>query len=222
MLTYALAVSIVISALVTIRAAYSPARRRWFYVFKPLTTILILLAAVLTPSFGSSSSAIMIAAGLGFSLAGDIFLMLPDKYFIWGLGSFLVAHLCYIPAFISRSGFRESLWISLPFVVAALAVVSLVTSRAGAMRWPATVYGLVIMVMAWRACAAWAILGSFPALLALAGALLFVASDTLLATNRFIRQFRLSQAAVLGTYYAGQALIAASLWPISVAAFLEP
>jgi len=221
MLTYALAVSIVISALVAIRTAYSPTRRRWFYLFKPLTTTLILLAALLTPTFGSSPCSIFIAAGLGFSLAGDIFLMLSDKYFIWGLASFLVAHLCYIPAFISRSGFRESLWISLPFIVAAFAVVSLVASRARDMRWPATVYGLVIMVMAWRASAAWAVLGSFPALLALAGALLFVASDTLLAINRFIRQFRWSQVAVLGTYYAGQALIAASLWPISAAAFLE-
>ena len=118
MLTYTLAVSIVISALVAIRTAYSPARRRWFYVFKPLTTTLILLAALLTPAFGSSPCAIFIAAGLGFSLAGDIFLMLSDKYFIWGLASFLVAHLCYIPAFISRSGFRESLWISLPFIAA--------------------------------------------------------------------------------------------------------
>lgn len=221
MLTITLAVSIVISALITIRTAYSPARR-WFYLFKPLTTVLILVAALLTPAFRSSPCAPLTAVGLGFSLAGDIFLMLSDKRFIWGLASFLAAHLCYIVAFTSRTGFREPLWISLPFLAATILVVSLVASRAGHMRWPAIVYSVVIMAMAWRACAAWVVLGNSPTLLALMGAALFVVSDTLLGVNRFIRQFRLSQVVVLGTYYAAQALIAASVWPISQLLVLEP
>ena len=214
MLITGLAFGIILSALLAIRAAYSPARH-WFFLFKPLTTILILLAALLTPAFGSSPCAVLIAVGLGFSLAGDIFLMLSDKYFIWGLVSFLAAHLCYIPAFISRAGFREPPWISLPFIAIGLVLTSQIAFRARRLRWPVIVYGLVLVAMAWRACAAWAVLGSLPALLALAGALLFVVSDTLLAINRFIRRFRFAQVGVLGTYYAGQALIAASLWPIS-------
>ncbi len=43
------------------------------------------------------------------------------------------------------------------------------------------------------------------------GALLFMASDAMLAINRFRRPFRLAQAAVLGCYFAGQLLIALSV-----------
>ena len=127
------------------------------------------------------------------------------------------AHITRLRSLLSAAAYRDR-----PHTVLTIDTALLVASRARDMRWPATAYGLVILVMAWRASAAWAVLGSFPALLALAGALLFVVSDTLLAINRFIRQFRWSKVAVLGTYYAGQALIAASLWPISATAFLEP
>ena len=45
----------------------------------------------------------LLVTGLAFSLAGDVFLMLKG-YFIPGLASFLVAHLCYIALF--RQGQR--------------------------------------------------------------------------------------------------------------------
>ena len=45
---------------------------------------------------------------------------------------------------------------------------------------------------------------------ALAGALLFMTSDALLAFDRFIRPFRVADAAVMATYYTAQALIALS------------
>ena len=212
MLMTGLAVSIVVSALLTIRTAYG-ATRRWFYLFKPLTTSLILLAALITPAWLSNRYAPLVAAGLTFSLAGDIFLMLSDKRFIWGLASFLVAHLCTILAFTARAGFRESPWISLPFITAGAVIVAQIASRARGLRWPATLYALVLVAMAWRACATWAVLGSLPALLAMVGAGLFVVSDTLLAINRFVRRFSVAQVLVLGTYYAAQALIAWSTWP---------
>jgi uncharacterized membrane protein YhhN len=43
------------------------------------------------------------------------------------------------------------------------------------------------------------------------GALLFLASDLILAIDRFRRPFHLSHAAVLGSYFAGQWLIALSI-----------
>jgi uncharacterized membrane protein YhhN len=157
--------------------------------------------------------ALLIVAGLSFSLAGDIFLMLSDRRFIWGLASFLVAHVCYILAFTGRAGFRESPWLSLPFIAAGLIIAAQIGSRARRLRWPVTLYTFVLLAMAWRACAAWVILSSLPALLAWSGAVLFVVSDTLLAINHFVRRFRPAQAVVLGTYYAAQTLIAWSIWP---------
>ena len=42
-----------------------------------------------------------VVAGLGFSPIGDAFLMQRLDFFMAGLGSFLVAHLCYVLAFTS-------------------------------------------------------------------------------------------------------------------------
>lgn len=41
----------------------------------------------------------LLIGALLFSLAGDVFLMLPGNYFIPGLASFLVAHVFYIALF---------------------------------------------------------------------------------------------------------------------------
>jgi len=212
MLFTVLAVSIVVSALITIRAAYNP-RRRWFYLFKPLTTILILLTALASPILSGNPYAFWVVVALAFSLGGDIALMLPEEHFIWGLVSFLAAHLCYILAFTLRAGFGESPWLSLPFLIAALVILTRIAPRARRLRWPVTVYGVALLAMAWRAWAAWAILGSRPAFLAALGAIIFVVSDTSLGINRFVRRFRWAQVAVLSTYYAAQALIAWSIWP---------
>lgn len=210
MLAYGLTFAIVLSALLTLRAAYA-APRGWFYFFKPLTTTLILLLALANTPSTSAIYKYAVVAGLGFSLAGDIFLMLSDKRFIWGILSFLLAHLCYMAAFISRSGFREPAWLAVPFLAAALAAAWTIAPRARRLRWPATVYSLALSVMAWRACAVWMVLGGPAALLAGIGACLFMVSDTTLAVNRFVRRFRYAQVLVLSTYYAAQGLIAWSV-----------
>jgi uncharacterized membrane protein YhhN len=214
MLITGLAIGIVVSALLTIRAAYSTPRR-WFYLFKPLTTTLILLAAFTSPLRGWNPYAFWIVVGLAFSLVGDVFLMLSDKRFVWGLASFLAAHVSYILAFTSRAGLSESPWISLPFIAVGLIIAAQIGSRARRLRWPVTLYTFILLAMAWRACAAWAAWGGLSALLAWLGASLFVVSDTALAINHFVRRFRLAQMAVLGTYYAAQGLIAWSTWPAS-------
>src|SRR5690606_6397490 len=72
--------------------------KRGEYVFKPLTTVLILAIALLADNPISSTYRALIVAGLVASLAGDVFLMLPDR-FTPGLLSFLIAHIFYILAF---------------------------------------------------------------------------------------------------------------------------
>jgi uncharacterized membrane protein YhhN len=79
----------------------------------------------------------------------------------------------------------------------------------GRLRAPVAVYVLVIAAMAWRA-AARAAAPVAGGTLALAGAVLFMVSDGLLATDRFARPFAAADGAVMVTYYAAQTLIAAS------------
>jgi len=89
-------------------AAHALGRRSLVYVFKPLSTALLLLLVASGgfasgPSPFSSPYAVAILSGLFFSLLGDIFLMLPSDHFRSGLTSFLLAHACYLFAFVKDS-----------------------------------------------------------------------------------------------------------------------
>jgi alkylglycerol monooxygenase len=71
-------------------------------VAKPLTMLLALAVVFTQPASGERG---LLCGALLASLAGDVFLMLPGaQWFIPGLASFLVAHLCYIALF--RAGTR--------------------------------------------------------------------------------------------------------------------
>ena len=80
----------------------------------------------------------------------------------------------------------------------------------GKLKAPVFVYVAAILVMAWQALNRWLAAGDVGSALALAGALLFVASDSALAWNRFRSEFKSAQGFVLGTYFAAQLLIALS------------
>jgi uncharacterized membrane protein YhhN len=157
-----------------------------------------------------SSYKVAIVAGLLFSLAGDVFLMLPSDRFIAGLVSFLVAHLFYIAAFTSGTGFGLS-WRALPCALYGLLIFSILAPHLGKMKLPVAVYMVVILVMAWQAWERWGQTGQSTALLAFLGAVLFVVSDSALAVNRFRGQYASAQALILSTYFAAQWLIARSV-----------
>lgn len=94
---------ILLSACLTIYGEMA-GRRVLVYVFKPLTTVLILALAVTLPAEPASRYRMGILIGLAFSLAGDVFLMLPSDRFIAGVIAFLAAHLAYLVAFTSFVG----------------------------------------------------------------------------------------------------------------------
>lgn len=198
------------SAALTIWAEHRGTRRA-VYVFKPLTTVLILALAAAATQPVSPGYQALVCAGLLFSLAGDVFLMLPKDRFVAGLASFLVAHLLYVAAFAPRP-----LRLAAPLVLALLIAYGIVLLRAlwprlGSLRAPVAVYAAALLVMGWQATARWTVQETTPALLAAAGAALFVVSDSVLAWQRFRQKHAFGQAVVLGTYFAAQWLIASSV-----------
>lgn len=208
-ITLVLSVGALISAVLAIRAEMAGTETQ-VYIFKPLATILILLIALQAVDAPSTFYKWAIVAGLAFSLAGDILLMLPADLFLFGLISFLVAHILYIIGFSSVAGFYRS-WIALlPFALYGLVMVVILWPGLGAMAVPALIYMVVILVMAWQALGQWQQTGETRALLAFIGALLFVVSDSTLALNRFGYAFDLSPLVVLSTYWSAQWLIALS------------
>ncbi|MDJ0847687.1 MAG: lysoplasmalogenase [Myxococcota bacterium] len=185
-------------------------RRNLVYFFKPATMLLVLALAVQGGDAVQGSYLLLVVAGLLFSLAGDVFLMLPQDRFVPGLVSFLVGHLFYVAAFAGDGGGAGPLLGFLPFVAAGVLVYAWLRPGLGAMGAPVAVYVTAIAAMAGFATARWLGVGGTGALLACAGAILFVVSDSALAANRFRRPFAAAPAVVLGTYFAAQCLIALS------------
>jgi uncharacterized membrane protein YhhN len=180
------------------------------YVTKPLTMVLIIAIARLGAEPPSIRYRRLVVAGLLFSLGGDVLLMLPGDYFLYGLSSFLVAQIFYILAFSSVGGFYRSWWAAALFALFGLGVMWLLWPNLGPMRLPALAYVVAILVMAWQAMGQWRQTGRSRALLAFVGALFFVLSDTALALNRFGFSFEAAPLVVLSTYFSAQWLIALS------------
>jgi uncharacterized membrane protein YhhN len=211
--TLVLSPLILAAAVLAIRADYRGPRWQ-HYLGKPLATVLIFLLALSRAPDAARTYALAILLGLLCSLAGDIFLMLPGDRFIAGLVSFLLAHIAYIVAFATapEANFTVvSALTLLPLLLYSAVIFGRLAPHLGSLRLPVFVYLLAIVAMAWCAVDRCRVAQTAPTGLAALGALLFVLSDSTLAWNRFIGQFKPAQAIVLGTYFAAQWLIALSI-----------
>jgi uncharacterized membrane protein YhhN len=195
-------------------AAYFSGHRAVAGVLKALP-ILFLAGDVLgvPDPVGGRSYAVLIAVGLLFSAVGDVCLVWPER-FVPGLASFLVAHLLYVAAFTVGAGPGGLAWSWIVgLALFTMGFLRFLWPHLGRMRGPVAGYVAVIATMAWAAARRAGAPGvTEPSgTLALAGALLFLGSDGILATNRFVVRFASAHAWVMLTYYAAQTLIALSV-----------
>jgi uncharacterized membrane protein YhhN len=186
------------------------------YVAKPLTTLLMLGLAA-TAADADRRYRRWILLGLAFSLIGDVWLMLPGDYFVAGLIAFLLAHLAYISAFFPGLRWRAALPAGLCLTAyAAVNVLLLWPYLPAALQVPVLVYVVVLAVMAIVALGQRLQLsapgaGQRSAGWAAIGGLLFIASDSLLAWDRFTTGVPLAPLLILSTYYLAQWSIARSV-----------
>jgi uncharacterized membrane protein YhhN len=182
--------------------------RRLEYLCKPAATAsLIGVAATLDPSSGARRTAVVVA--LVFSLAGDVFLMLPRDLFVAGLGSFLLAHVAYVVGFRLDAGPASELVLPAVAVLVVIAAIGRPVLRGvrqtdPAMAAPVAAYISVIAAMVTTALASGDALAGV-------GAVVFMASDSLIAWNRFVRPLSWAPVAIMVTYHLGQAGIVLSL-----------
>jgi uncharacterized membrane protein YhhN len=212
---------IVASAMLAIAAgSWALNERTLLFVFKPLTTALILWRAWLR-GHDTPPARTAVRVGLVLSLLGDIALLWPQSGFLPGLIAFLLAHVAYIVAFT-----REQRFLAQP---AALASYALVAGAVLAFLWsyipeglrvPVAGYVLAITAMsAQTAVVGLSVQGDARGrarLLMLGGALL-MASDVLLATNKFAQPLPAAGLWILATYWAAQWCIASWLKPPTAA-----
>ncbi len=182
------------------------------WIGKPLATFtLVVLVARHAPT-AAPRLRNAVLAGLVFSLAGDVLLMLSPNLFVAGLVAFLVAHLCYLRAFtLHARWFDDRLALAVLAAAAAAMLAALWNSLPAALKAPVLAYVVVIVAMAAQA---WAIRRNRPSRAtksAAIGATLFVASDALLAIDRFRAPIPLASLWVLATYWLAQWGIAQSV-----------
>ncbi|MCD6674585.1 MAG: lysoplasmalogenase [Burkholderiaceae bacterium] len=182
------------------------------WIGKPLATFtLVVLVARCSPQ-APRSLRNAVVAGMACSLAGDVLLMLSPRLFVAGLVAFLVAHLCYLRAFrLDARWFGDRLALAVLAAIGASMLAVLWTSLPAALKAPVLTYVVVIVAMAAQA---WARRRDHPSRAtnaAAIGATLFVASDALLAIDRFRAPIPLASVWVLGTYWLAQWGIAQSV-----------
>ena len=179
------------------------------HLFKPLTMVIALALVARAPALPGRA---WLLAALAGSLVGDVFLML-EGFFIPGLVAFLLAHLAYIgrlrldaPWFASR---RTLLGVA---AIAGLVYGLLWTGGLPAdLRFPVAVYVCAIGGMAAQAMGRATVLGDGASRAVAVGAACFMASDALLAVNRFVTHLPAQAFWVLSTYYAAQCLLVMGL-----------
>lgn len=202
--------AIAASAVLAILGAEVEGLRGLHYVFKPLTTLLA-LALAWRQRGAAGRYRHWIAIGLALSAAGDVFLMLPFDGFVFGLGSFLLAHLAYLLALRQRGGWWRVRWpVAVYAGVAALVLVRLWPGLPGELKLPVIVYVVALAGMAAQAASVWRERPDASTRIAAIGGALFVASDALLALDRFSTQIPMVSVWVLATYWVAQACLASS------------
>ena len=189
------------------------------YIAKP--AVMISLFLWLSTSTGLNGALLWFGLGLILSLAGDVLLMLSlDRFFLFGLIAFLLAHLAYVIGFniplpeFSLWGIVFAVMVSLGGARVIRRIVDALPSKGQArMRMPIIVYSTVISIMllsamiklmdiTWNANAA---------LLVSGGAFLFYISDIILAWNKFVAPIQYGRIYNIAAYHLGQIMLIAGV-----------
>ena len=182
------------------------------YVTKPLLTILLLVFYILK----ADQIEMVVVMALLAGLAGDVFLMLPDRnvFFLAGLLSFLAGHLFYILAFIKASDNLSGLgyWfylLSIPYLVAGLAIFISLKPYSGKLTPCVAGYVLTIICMGILSLTSIKSAQNLAFLFPVLGGILFIISDTCLAFAKF-KKVKSRDGIVMLTY--GLAQLFLTVW----------
>lgn len=183
------------------------------WVFKPLIVIWLLSYFILQTRHEKNDLKKWIIIALLFSWLGDVLLMLQGDnsiFFLLGLSAFLLAHVFYILFFHFvrvRENVKSRWYLLLIVVIYYALLISILSPWLGEMKLPVRIYGIVISFMFMLAMHMLFIKNNRAGLLMMAGALLFVISDSVLAINKFYHPFEMADVVVMTTYGFAQLLI---------------
>ena len=182
----------------------------WY--LKPILLPFLILETYSSENFKTKN---LLLSALFFSWIGDIILMFVDKgelYFIFGLVSFLIAHIIFILLFTKQekenATTNKLFWVGLIIVgIYLFGMLSLLYPSLGDLKIPVTVYAITISTMLLMAIKGYFNWSKPSNLTVLLGALIFVSSDSILAINKFHSELPKSGFLIMITYIVAQFLI---------------
>jgi len=189
------------------------ARNRLGLRFLTKPGVMLALLGLLWHFTGYQGRMIWFAFALVFSLAGDIFMILPHDRFKLALLSFLFAHISYIIAYGSAPSapLLDGLLLLVVLVCVGVPlhkkiVEGLAIDGKEHLKIPVLIYQLAISIMVLSALNTlwlpdWTLTS---AIWLSAGALLFFISDSILAWSRFVRQISHGRLMLTIAYHLGQ------------------
>ncbi len=184
------------------------------FISKPFiitTLVIVYLAAVEKPNFWYVSA-------LFFSFWGDVLLLFKEQFFVFGLASFLLAHVLYIKitlSFIKKVSVQKIVIASVPFVLFLCSLLYLIIDNLGEMKIPVIVYGIVISCFGVVSFLNYIQEKNTANLWLFLGTLLFVVSDSLIAINKFYEPKEFYTISIMLTYIVAQYLICKAIVAIA-------
>lgn len=147
---------------------------------------------------------------LVFSFLGDVLLMDKDNLFLYGIAAFLLTQILYIFIIVRQmqrpSNFHKYLYAFL-FVNYVVYLMTLLKPNLGDFYYPVLVYGIAISIFGLVATLNYVSKRTRPALYLMLGAMLFIASDSMIALNKFHFAKAFYPVAIMITYILAQYLI---------------
>ena len=187
---------------------YGDLKGPWTIVYFTKPLLMPLLLAYYLFNLPRENKDWIIPISLLFSMLGDIFLMIREnreQFFIFGLVSFLIAHILYIVYFFKEiKGKKWSLKI-IPFVIFVIGFMAylipklLKNEETQLLIGPVAVYAIVIAAMSYFA----SLRPSIPSksfYYVTTGSLLFILSDSCIAINAFVMPINYSGFIIMVTY----------------------
>ena len=156
---------------------------------------------------------VWIILALGFSWLGDILLMFEASnsiFFLLGLSAFFVAQVFYIVFFHNirmREYIRGNALLLLVVIVYYFILISIISPHLGDLKLPVRIYGVVLSFMVMLAMHTMFSKNKTAGRWMMIGAILFVASDSILAFNKFYSSFEYAGVMIMLTYGVAQLLI---------------
>lgn len=175
-------------------------------VSKPL----IILTLIVLYYFSAKQRNNWYILALFFSFLGDVFLLDKNGYFLLGIGSFLITQILFIKLITSqlkKAGNYQIIISLLPFAIFFTVLIITIKENLNEFLIPVIIYGITISFFGMVAMLYYLINKTKISLLLLLGAILFIASDSMIALNKFHESKSLYPVAIMITYILAQYLI---------------